>query len=246
MMNIYRKFKIHNLTLLLLLSAFLSGYIKYALIILFIVIFHEMGHIIASIFLGYKIKEVMIYPFGGLTKIDKHLNDHIYKDLLIALSGVLMQFILFLLCHFNIINNPFLAKYNLSIMLFNLMPIIPLDGSKIVFEVSNYFFSYQNALKVYTIISIISIIIYFLLNYHYQLNNYLIISLFLVKTYEIIKNKRLIYHKFILERRLYDLDFAKIKNQNQALNNYHKDTKYYYHKKGKVIQEKDYLNSLYE
>ena len=76
-MNIKKlKIKVNYLTLYFLLILFLCGYIKNALIIFGIVIFHELGHILISIILGYKIKSVELFPFGGITKID-----NIYKTL---------------------------------------------------------------------------------------------------------------------------------------------------------------------
>ena len=46
--------------------------------------------------------------------------------------GALFQCILFIF-----FKDPFFRKINLSIMLFNLLPIVPLDGSKILFEIFN-------------------------------------------------------------------------------------------------------------
>ena len=134
------KLKFNELTLFFLLTAFLCGYIKNALIILFIVVFHELGHVLICKILGYDIICIEIFPFGGITKISKHLNDHIYRDFLIAIFGVVFQLLLFIPVIFGFITNEVFIKYNLSIMLFNLLPIIPLDGSKILFEVFSRFF----------------------------------------------------------------------------------------------------------
>ena len=241
------KIKFNNLTLYLLLIALLSGYIKNALIILFIILFHECGHIFITILLGYKIKSIELFPFGGITKIDKYLNTPIYYDLLIAIFGVIFQSIIFFLGKINIIQNEMLLSYNKTIMLFNLLPIIPLDGSKILFEVYNLFFDYNKALKYYVITSILFIIIYLFFNYKYALNNYLMIGLFLFKTIEIIKNRRIIHHKFILERMLYDdLNFSHLKNKNELPIKYYKDVKYYYNYKNKIISEKEYLSKIYK
>ena len=239
------KIKFNSLTLYFLLIALLSGYIKNALIVLFIILFHEFGHIMMALLLGYKVLSVEIFPFGGLTKIDKLLNTKIYKDLLIATAGILFQLFIYLFCQIRGLTGDLISNYNLSIMLFNLFPIIPLDGSKIVFELLNYHLSYQKSLVIYSVISIIFIVIYFALNYHYELNNYMIIALFVTKTIEEVKQRKVIHNKFILERFLYNPEFSKIKNSNQPLNKYQKDTKYYYNINNKVIAEKDYLTQVY-
>lgn len=240
------KIKFNEFTLFFLISALLCGYIKNTLIILFIVLTHELGHILMAKFLGYAIISVEIFPFGGYTKIDKPLNTPTRHDLLIAIAGVLMQLLIILLVKGNMINDPLVLKYNMSILLFNLLPIIPLDGSKIVFEFLNFFVSYKKALQGYTIISFISIVIYLFFNYHYMLNNYLIIILFIYKTFKIIQNSTLIHHKFILERLLYDLKYAKVKNQNMPINKYQKDVKYYYYLDHQLIDQASYLKKIYK
>lgn len=239
------KIKFNNLTIYFLLVAFLCGYIKNALVVLFIVLFHELGHVLISVLLGYKIQSIEIFPFGGVTKIDKMLNTKIYKDILIAVFGVVFQLVIHWLCLVGHITDPLVYQYNLSIMLFNLLPIIPLDGSKIVFELLNYKFSYQKSLLVYNFVSIIFIIFYFIINYRYELNNYMIIILFITKSIECFKNRKVVQHKFILERFLYEPEFSKIKNSNQKLSKYHKQTKYYYNVNNKVISEKEYLKNFF-
>ena len=185
------KIKFNNLTLYFLLIALLSGYIKNALVVLFIILFHELGHVVITLLLGYKVESIEIFPFGGITKIDKLLNTKIYKDLLIAIFGVVFQLIISLVYHLGYINDVMIYNYNMSIMLFNLLPIIPLDGSKIVFELLNYKLSYKKSLMLSFVISFIFIVVYFLLNYQYQLNNYMIIALFITKTIEGIKHRKL-------------------------------------------------------
>lgn len=246
MKNIKKKFKVNNLTFYFLLIGFLCGLIKEMIIIFMIVLIHELGHVLVTLLMGYNIIEVQLYPFGGYTKIDKPLNDHILNDLLIASAGVMVQLILFFLCKVKIITSLIFYKYNLAIMLFNLLPIIPLDGSKILLEILHYFLPYKKALDYYVVISLFFIVIYFILNATYNLNNYMIIILFITKTYEQIKSKNLYYQKFILERFTRDIRHHRVKNYNEKPINYQKDTKYYYFWHNKIIDDKSYLNSLYK
>ena len=235
-----KKFKINYLTLYFLLISFLCGYIKYAIIIFLIVLFHELGHVIICKIFKYKINSIEIFPFGGVTKIDKLLNNSIIKDLLISIMGIIFQLIIFL-----ITDNAVVLKYNKYIMIFNLLPIIPLDGSKLLFEIYALIMPYKKVIKYYYITSFIFIIIYFIFNYKYNLNNYMIIILFIYKTVEVIKNKNILYEKFILERALYNIKFNKVKNKNEDINKYFKDTKYYYKYNNKIISDKEYLKNKY-
>ena len=69
--------------------------------------------------------------------------------------------------------------------------------------------------------------------------------LFIYKTIEVIKNRNILYEKFILERALYDIKFNKVKNKNEDINKYLKDTKYYYKYNNKIISDKEYLKNKY-
>ena len=235
-----KKFKINYLTLYFLLISFLCGYIKYAIIIFLIVLFHELGHVIICKIFKYKINSIEIFPFGGVTKIDKLLNNSIIKDLLISIMGIIFQLFIFL-----ITDNVVVLKYNKYIMIFNLLPIIPLDGSKLLFEIYALIMPYKKVIKYYYLTSFIFIIIYFIFNYKYNLNNYMIIILFIYKTIEVIKNRNILYEKFILERALYDIKFNKVKNKNEDISKYFKDTKYYYKYNNKIISDKEYLKNKY-
>ena len=229
---------LNKYTLLFILIFLLCGFFKNICIILFIVITHELAHVFVAKILGYKVLSIEIYPFGGVTKLDKKLNDHIIYDLFIAGAGLFLQFIYFILGKASLITDTLFLEYNKAIMLFNLLPIIPLDGSKIVFELANYFLPYKASISFYVSISFISISIYTLSNLKYNLNNYFLIMLFIYKTWQIFKDRRIIYYKFILERKLYKFKYRKIKNKNIPITKFQKDIKYYYYRNGKVIDEK--------
>ena len=49
------------------------------------------------------------------------------------------------------------------------------------------------------------------------------------------------YYKFLLERKLYHFKYRKIQNKNIPVSRFQKDVKYYYHVKGKIIDEKDII-----
>ena len=164
--------KLDYSTIYLLFILFICGFIRIGLTILVIILIHELGHILVCLYFKFKIINVTIYPFGGITHIEKDLNTPVYKDILLALGGIFMQLILMF------INNPLFIKYNLSIMLFNMLPIIPLDGSYLLKAILNKFYSFKRAYFIYVVISIISIFIYIGFNYKYSINNYLIISIF--------------------------------------------------------------------
>ena len=74
----------------------------------------------------------------------------------------------------------------------------------------------------------------------------MIICLFIYKTILIVKNKKLIYEKFLLEKMFYDINYKKIKNENLSINKYLKNTKYYYNVNGKIYEDKVILQNMYK
>ena len=228
-------------TLYLLFILLLCGYIRVGLIIFFIVLFHELGHVLVCLLFKYKIISITIYSFGGITNIEKDINTSPNKEIILSLAGIFMQIILIFF-----IKDTTFIKYNLSIMLFNLLPIIPLDGSFLLKAILNKFFSFKRAYFLYIIISIISILIYTVYNYKYSLNNYLIISIFFYRIYKDIKNYKYIYNRFLLERYLKKYKFKYISTRKGSLDILKLDTYQYFKENEKIVSEAKKLQERFD
>lgn len=241
--------KVNFLTLYFLLLLFLCGYLKIGIIIFLIVLFHELGHIFFIKLFKYKIINVTLYPFGGITKIDKDINTPLNKELLIACGGIIFQLIFLIIIYLlpiNIITKNLLYKYNISILLFNMLPIIPLDGSIIINSLLNKIFSYKVSYYLYIIISIIFSIFYLLFNYWYSLNNYLIVSLFIIKTYYAIKNYKYLKTRFLLERYLNKYEYKYISTKTGNLDILKIDTYQYFKENNKIVSEYSKLKEMFD
>ena len=192
--DFFKDIKVSKYTYIIVLLALITGQIKELLGLLIIIISHEYGHYFMSKIFKWNIDKIYLYPFGGLIKYNEKIDKPFKEELLIAISGILNQFLVYLLFlllnkyyfisdyFFNIIKN-----YNYSIILFNLIPIIPLDGSKILNIILNKLFNFR---KSYIILNIILFLIY--------------------KIYLNIKNKEFIFNRFILEKYLYPDDYKDI------------------------------------
>ena len=241
--------KVNYLTVYFLLLLFLCGYLKLGLIIFSIVLIHELGHVFFIKLFNYKIESITIYPFGGYTKIYKDINTPVAKELVIASGGILLQIMLFIIIYFipiSGITKVLFYKYNLSILLFNLIPIIPLDGSIICNSLFNKFFSFKMSYYFTMFISIIGIILYLLSNYWFSLNNYLIVSLFIIKTYYAYKNYNYIFNKFLLERYLNKYEFKYLKTREGNLDILKLDTYQYFRENKKVVSESQKLRERFD
>lgn len=239
--------KINNATIYLLFILFICGYIKIGLICFLIVLIHELGHVLVCVIFKYKIIKIDIYPFGGITRVEKDINTSPINELILASGGLLMQVILFIIIsNIDFYDKYLFLKYNKSIFLFNLICIIPLDGSKILYSILNIFMSFKKTYKLYIIISIVSLVIYIVINYKYSLNNYLIISIFIYKIYECIKNYKYVYNRFLLERYINNYRFKYINTSKGDLGILKLDTYQYFLNDGKIVGERQKLKERFD
>lgn len=235
-------------TYILLLIAFLAGYLKYFLIIFFIIIIHELGHIICFKIFKIPLIKAEIYPFGGMCYIDMKIHELPSIELLCAVAGITFQILLFVvikvLSNINLIGintYNYFNLYNKYIMLFNLLPIIPLDGSKIILSILKNFLSYDKCYKLIGFVSFISLGIFIYLNIRYRVNDVIIYTFLIAKLIEWIKNYRYIINKFYLERMINDHHYNEIINNEKNIKNYRTNKYYYMYKDGKYIDEKQYI-----
>ena len=214
------KLHINTYTIILILLALLSGLFKEIITISTIIIIHEFGHFIALYKYKWNINKINIYPFGGITKLDEKIDKPLNEEFIITLLGPIFQELLFvfimILYKYNIMNNYYynlFKNYNISILIFNLLPIIPLDGSKIINIFLNKFFNFRMSYILNIIISIIFLTIFFF--FFKSDSSYYLIIVFLI--YQIIfyfKNRYIIFNRFILEKRLNKSNYIKYKKIN--------------------------------
>lgn len=211
------KIIIHPLTYLLLLTIFLCGKFNYFLIISIILFVHDLGHILIMIKYKIRINMITIFPFGSIIDTNIKYNEKSYIKLLIALAGITFQLILYFIFHFlfklgiiSIIDYQIFMRYNLMIISFNLLPIVPLDGSKVLESIFELFTPYKITLYLEVAISLIFICILFYKSV-FSLDLILIIIFLLYKSYEFFFNIKYIYYKFRLERYLNRVIYKKIK-----------------------------------
>lgn len=234
--------KIHPLTIFFLFIALITGYFRYVIYMMSLIFFHELGHTTIALIFNYEIDSIVLLPFGGVSKFKYKLNDKIYKEVLVTLFGPIYQILFYLLLVKLGYKTELLSSIHYFLLFFNLLPIYPLDGSKLClslfFKLTSFYKSY-----IYIVItSLLFLIFYFLLNNTF-LNVVLVIFL-LYKIYDLYKNKGNIFNKFLLERYLYDFNFKKIK----LIKKLKQMKREYRHKiivNNMNIEEKDFLTKYF-
>lgn len=120
--------------------------------IFFLISIHELAHIFAAILLRYPISEIVIYPFGLSMQVEQLEFRHSLDEMMIASAGLVSYLIshplLALLLKMDLIspvNWQWMNQINQSILLFNSLPIYPLDGGRIVHSLFHLWMPYQKA-----------------------------------------------------------------------------------------------------
>lgn len=114
---------------------------QFALALIACLVFHEYGHIKAMKHFGMKTKGIYLIPFmGGLAISDEKINTR-WQDVVISIMGPsfgLIMSIVSLIAYWLTGEDFFagLAAFNALLNLFNLLPILPLDGGHILKSIS--------------------------------------------------------------------------------------------------------------
>lgn len=110
---------------------YLTKQIRIYTILMLFAFIHELGHLIAGIILGLKVKNINIMPFGVSINFEDYSNKYVIKKIIIAIAGPLINLILVILGICNEWEEDIIYS-NVLIGMFNLIPLYPLDGGRIL------------------------------------------------------------------------------------------------------------------
>ena len=143
----------------------------YSILMLFALI-HELGHLLAGLLVGMQPEKLELMPFGvaisfkikpeEYNKKIKKGNQLEIKKILVALAGPITNFIvIFIILNLNIelFKALTIIYTNFLIVIFNLLPIYPLDGGRILKGILHINIGKQKAEKYINIISKITVTI---------------------------------------------------------------------------------------
>lgn len=227
----------------------ITGMFKELISISILLLVHELGHFSVAKFFKWKVKKIVFYPFGGLTIYEDVIDKPLLEEFVVTIMGPIFQIIIYLI--FAYLKNEyyiseyffnFIRDYNYGILLLNLLPIVPLDGSKILNIMFNKFISFKKAYILTLYFSIITLIMF--LFYIKNDSSYYMLIIFLV--YEALiyfKYRKFIYNKFLLEKKLYKNNYKKIK-KIKKLDSMQRNKRHLFYKNNMYISEKQMLNNL--
>lgn len=145
---------LHPLLAVLMLLSVMTGYIGELLTLFLLVFVHELGHAAAAYGFGWKVLEIKLLPFGGVAELEERPGAPAYEEAVIALAGPLQNvwmgaaaWSLGALGFMDPQWADYLLKANLLLLVFNLLPIYPLDGGRLLRYVCGLRFNYYTTLR---------------------------------------------------------------------------------------------------
>ncbi len=104
-----------------------------------IVLLHELGHLAMALRFGWRIREIKLLPFGGVLEVEEAGTVPAREEALVAIAGPLQNGILAAFAALagwagwvDALWVDEFIKANALIALFNLFPVLPLDGGKLL------------------------------------------------------------------------------------------------------------------
>ena len=177
------KIKIHySLIFLLILSLFTGSFLNILGIIVCIFL-HELGHISMLIKYKVKIKYLELSIIGGIIEIEKK-ELMLYQKLMIDGIGIIINLIIIILISIlNLETLNYLIAYNLFMIVFNLIPIIPLDGYRLLNDVLTSIYDEEYSCYLIKKIDIICLMMLLIVMFILKLYGLLLIWCFLLYKY---------------------------------------------------------------
>lgn len=198
-----------------------------------------------GILFRWKIEKVLILPFGGITIFHEDLNRPIKEEFLIVIMGPIFQIVFTLIVYYFFRVDDF-VYYSLIILGFNLLPIFPLDGSKILSLLFNKVVSFKCSHLWMILISILSVLI-LIMEANFSLILFLICLFLIMRVIKEIKEHESLFNRFLLERYLKRYHFKKrMKISSMDMRVMRRDYGHLFFDGKKYISEGDRLSKRFD
>ncbi|MBR3614008.1 MAG: hypothetical protein IKL55_02390 [Clostridia bacterium] len=150
------KIEINLKMIFALIFIFMFNNINTYLIFLFFILIHELAHLLIGICIGGIPNKMTLSLFGASIEFYSYGKNKIIGKLLFFSIGPITNFIIGIMC------NEFMKESemknlivitNFAIGSFNMIPILPLDGGKILKEILILLFGFENSNKISMFVS---------------------------------------------------------------------------------------------
>lgn len=159
--NYHLNVHIHFLTVIYIIIALLGNYLRWYLSALVIVCIHELCHLLMAYYFHFDIQKIEILPFGAYLSLHDFYFHPIPHELCVVLAGpcshLLMYYIIINFFHGDFQHD--LLLLNSFVFFFNLLPIYPMDGHRLICLLLQATIDLKNALYLSLKISVFSFVI---------------------------------------------------------------------------------------
>ena len=130
----FKKAEIHLWTFLLFALGMLFDFFDILIISYAITAIHETAHIITAKMCGVETDVVEVLPFGITMRIAKNCIADTWSEIKIASAGPASNFLIayFIYGFYNGVYKEFIITASLAMGAFNILPVLPLDGGRIL------------------------------------------------------------------------------------------------------------------
>lgn len=169
-----------------------------------------MGHYMVAKFFQWRVQDITLWIFGGVMNTDEHANKPIREEMFVTLAGPMQHIIIYLflllLSYFNIFPPSILQimfDYNFIILLFNLLPIWPLDGGKVLYFTLSFFRPFREAyyfIIIFSMILTLCLLIFQMVVYPFTLSAFFIMIFLYMENRSEWKTRYYVFIRFLLHR----------------------------------------------
>lgn len=200
---------LHPTLIIFALLSIVTGTFIQFFIIFFIVFIHELGHFMAARFYKWEVRTVTLWLFGGVMETEEAIKSP-KQELIVSLFGPVQHIFLygfiFMLQELTAIPHPLIDQMyelNTLILLFNLLPIYPLDGGKLLFLGLSLFFPFRRAYQKLIIASFViamTMMIGQILLEKLSLSSLLLFLFLIIELYRYWQEEFYTFIRFLLQR----------------------------------------------
>lgn len=225
----------------------MMGSIRNLMLFMILIMVHELGHFLIAKLLGWKTDKIYIYPYGGVSKFNEKVNVALKEEFLVLIAGPITQVMFFFMLS-KILPERYLSTFSLYhyfILIFNLLPVYPLDGGRLLSLVMEEVLPFKKSLYLSIRLSYITIVLVLIyIFYDFSLFLFFVLLLTLDKVYEERKKLDFIFEKFLLERRMYNF-FWKKKKVIREIGEMKRDCYHYFKDNDNYYKEEEILLKRY-
>lgn len=147
------RFRVHPCFWLVVVPTVWSGYFLEVVTLFGLILIHELGHVSVARHFGWRMTEIELLPFGGVAKTDEWGTVPAKEEMLVAIAGPAFNGIVvvfgagcYLFGWWDTEWAQFFVTANMWLAGFNLLPIIPLDGGRILQAFLSYRFPFRTCI----------------------------------------------------------------------------------------------------